>query len=695
MFNLKGRAFIDAIQSDIQNQPRWRANSAIAEAYYDSKQLPADIVELMAERGQPIIIVNLMNAAINGVLGNEAKTRRDVLVQSDDEEGAEVSEALNEKLNEAARVSLANRAIADAYARQIKAGIGWVEVRRNSDPFGDKYITEEIDWREMSWDWNAKRPDLKDARWVARERWYDQDQLLLMFPEHHEIIKRMFNDEDELNSLESLDDIHVDLLDASGVGDGYEINRSNWFNDDRKQVRVKQIYHRVYEKALVLIAADSVVKFDKSDQAQLQLLLSKQAKLQWADYAVMKCAWYVGNEAVYDGPSYYPHNELPWIPFWGYREGESRVPYGLAKLMMSAQDEYNFRRSVLTWILKARRIIMDDDATDMSKDQVREEAAKSDGVIILNSRRHNKESGSAFKIDTDLSVAGQQFQVMQDAKQLIQDVAGVYPAYLGQEGSGAKSGIAIASLVEQGSVTLSEINDNYSFGRQKVYELLLALIVEDIGEAEMSVVVNRNANLPTKRVVLNGRDKGNPQKITNSVSLTKSHVVLADIQSTPGYRAQSQERLSAATQSLPEGVQIALLPTMLDLMDLPNKQETIMAVKRQMNLPIDPNDLTEEELASYQEQQKEVAQMKQMEMEERQVILSLKKLELENMQAKTGKLNADSQLSGVRAGEILVDIRGKKQTQEFNDDDRSRNVMAEINQLFAQMPNVAQQATPN
>lgn len=117
---------------------------------------------------------------------------------------------------------------------------------------------------------------------------------------------------------------------------------------------------------------------------------------------------------------------------------------------MPAQDEVNLRRIKLTFLLQAKRVIMDKDATNMSRDQVLEQVERPDGYIELNPDRANKTSVSdAFKVEQDFNVAAQQFQVMQDSVKLIQDTMGVYAAFLGQ-GSTGQSGVAISNLVEQG-----------------------------------------------------------------------------------------------------------------------------------------------------------------------------------------------------------------------------------------------------
>lgn len=75
------------------------------------------------------------------------------------------------------------------------------------------------------------------------------------------------------------------------------------------------------------------------------------------------------------------------MPFWGFRKDKNGIPYGLVSRMISAQNSYNFRHLKITWLMQAKQIVMDDDATNMSREQVREEANRPDGVIVLNADR--------------------------------------------------------------------------------------------------------------------------------------------------------------------------------------------------------------------------------------------------------------------------------------------------------------------
>ena len=126
---------------EIQNQPAWRGRADKEMDYVDGNQLDAEVLQRQAALGMPPAIEPLIGPAIEAVLGLEAKTRTDWRVRPEDDEECDddLAEALSLKLKHAEIESRADRAVSDAYAAQCKAGLGWVEVAREHDPFKCPY----------------------------------------------------------------------------------------------------------------------------------------------------------------------------------------------------------------------------------------------------------------------------------------------------------------------------------------------------------------------------------------------------------------------------------------------------------------------------------------------------------------------------------------------------------------------------
>jgi DNA repair exonuclease SbcCD ATPase subunit len=268
---------------------------------------------------------------------------------------------------------------------------------------------------------------------------------------------------------------------------------------------------------------------------------------------------------------------------------------------------------------------------------------------------------------------------MQDAQKQIQDTAGVYSSFLGQQDGGATSGVAINSLVEQGATTLSEINDNYRYAKRLVGELITANIVHDLSkERDVKVLVGVNEHQKTKRIMLNTEqeDEFGYTRITNDVMRTKSHVVLADISSTPGYRAQVTDRLMQLVQGLPPEMQAAVIDIVIESTDLPKKKEILDRIRKATGQGMDPEDMSEEDKQAYQLQMEKKQQQEQLLMQQQQ-------LAIEEMTTKIEKLrNESAQLAAkTRQLEALTE----------HEDAKERQTEAKTQQIMVEMQNLTQE----
>lgn len=675
------------IVGDITLQPSWRAEADRAADYYDGKQYTPQEIAEMEERGQPVLIHNLIQPTINGVLGLEAKTRTDWKLLADDEQGLEVAEALNEKLLEAARITRTDRACADAYGAEVKVGLGWVEVTRDPDPFAYPYQVNYIHRREIWWDMHSQKPDLSDARWLMRKRQLDADEIAAAFPEHKALIEAVSNGWESLTGIlgeEETEAYSEELLSAYQTHTTTDIHESDWWDPERKRAWVTELWYRVWVKKPVLLYQNGdAVEYDEKNIRHVVDLARGRCTVEVRSFPKMRLAFFVGPHRLADLDSPHPHNKFPYVPFWGYREDRTGVPYGIIRSMMPAQDEINKRRSKLTWLLNAKLVIKDDDSVlDLSDDDIMERVLSGDGVISLNQHRKNRDANS-FRVMTDLGVAQQQFTVMQDSQKVIQDVAGVYSAFLGQEG-GAKSGVAIDSLIEQGTTTLAELNDNYRFARQLVGELLLAHIVQDIGQQETEVRINVNSPRPTRVVKLNERhEDGGVSVVRNSVTQTKTRVVLSDVQNTPGYRQQMAQGLMDMAASLPPEYSAALIDLIAELMDVPNREEVLKRIRQVSGMGINPEDMSDEERAAYEREQ-QIAQMaKDMELE-------AKKLELDDMAAKIREVNAKAAKMESLAPLEREKLAGEIQKLKVEIKEKATNIAQKRKELYTKISDQAE-----
>lgn len=587
---------LENILSDIRFQPRWREEANRATDYYDGNQLGQARLSRMDRLGIPPLVTNLVAPAINAVLGMEAKARTDWRVVQEDEAqpvAPEMLDALNAKLTEAERESRADRGCSDAYAAMVKSGLGWVEVARPLDPFEYPYRVQHVHRDEIFWDWRGKNMDTTDWRYLVRKRRYDIDELTAMMPEHKRLIELAVEDRFSTWQWDTRDMYTPDMARAIDQERITNIDASEWRDAERRRATLFEVWYRKWIRGVVMrLPNGRVMPYDPANIKHQAAVQVGVATLQEAAYTEVRMAIYLGPHRLYDVKSPYPYRYFPYVPFFCYREDKTGVPYGLIRAMFSPQDAVNSADARMHWMMTARRLVAHSDAIDTrvnSWSHVQQELSRPDAVILLDPNK----PGAKFEVQQDFQLNAQQFERRMQAAADIENAGGIYKAMLGKEGA-ATSGIAINSLVEQGSTVLAEPNDNYRFSRRQVGEMLFALVKEDIGKAETPVAIGTGRR--KKIVVLNQRLPDG--RIGNQISATPAKVVLSDVPSTPAFRAQQLMILSDTVKSLPPQMQALAAPMIVALTDVPDRDELVAQLKKAVGI----QDQTPEEEAAANEQ---------------------------------------------------------------------------------------------
>lgn len=630
---------------EVKRQPAWRKESDRCCDYYDGNQLDARTLEILEERGQPPLITNLIKPSIDTVLGMEAKSRSDWRVRAEDDgiTSPDASEALSLKLKHAETESRADRACSDAYSGEIKAGIGWVEVSREHDPFKYRYRVKSVHRREISWDWRSIEPDLSDAKYLIRRRWLDVDAAIAMMPEYANLLRYT------LGAWAGFDPIYpgsTGLQRAFDIERDTRIDHDDWRDTVRRRVCLYEIWYRKWVSGFVMtMPSGNVIEVDFNNAKHSTAILSGMVRVERRTFEKVRLAWYCGPHFLYDVPSPYKHGYFPYVPFFGHREDQTGTPYGLIRAMLSPQDEVNARKSKQLWLLNSRRVIADADAV-VDHNAARREAARADSYTILN---QNRKPTSQFKIEVGGDLAAQQFGAMQEAKQEIAEASGIHKSMMGQQ-SGATSGLAINSLVEQGLNTLAEINDNFRFARRMVGELLFSLMLEDMEGKQIPVEVGDGK---AKRVIVlnqlvQDQQSGEMVKI-NDTSRVRAKVVLDDIPSSPTFKLQQQQMMSEIAKSLPPELQAVLVPFLVAMSDMPNKTEIVDLLKQKLGMA------DEEAQAAAAKAQQAMAQ-KMQQMQDRLAVLEAadKAASIRFKNAQADKLEAETAQIGIAPAEYTT-----------------------------------------
>ena len=617
---------------EIQEQPAWRTTADIEADYYDGNQLDSETLEAMNDLGMAPIIENLTAPTIDAVLGLEAKTRLDWKIATNaDEDFSEVAEAMNYRMKQAESESMADRACSDSFAAQTKVGLGWVEVAREHNPFLYPYRVGYVPRNEIFWDFRGKRPDTLDWRYLVRKRWHDVDVIEKTFPDKADMLRLSCAGWSGMDPTMLIDGGRsTGLAMDYGRERGWTHEEQEWRDTFRKRLCLSEVWYRRWIRGHVLKTPDGrVIEFDSKNRDHIEAVAYDLVQVRSALYTKVRLAWFVGPHKLADMPTPYKHDKFPYVPFFGKREDMTGVPYGLIRGMKPLQDEINARNTKMIWLLAAKRVTMTEGVTKDSPATVRREAARPDAMHVLDPQK--LQQGGKFEVETDFQLNSQQYSALVDKRQALKNVAGVYASFEGNQ-KGAISGVAANTLVEQSTQTLAEIFDNYQFARRQVGDLLMSLIIEDIGDKPMEVKIDNEVN-GTKTVKLNVPDERG--LLTNDVQRARLKVALSDVPGTASYREQRFLRLTELTRSLPENLQALVIDFVMAASDDPQRGEIVKRLRKALNLgdqeaPKTPEE--EEAMKAAQLEQEQAAALQQRAVE----------LDLADKEAKVGKTNAEA-----------------------------------------------------
>ena len=577
------------ILDEIAQQPPWRAQADRQADYADGNQLDSALLAAMQRTGVPPAIENVIGPVIATLCGHEAKTRTDWRVTPDgDVGGQDVADALNFRLNQAERASRADEAMSEAFRSQVSVGIGWVEVARASDPFAFKFRCRAVHRNEIFWQMGRDR-DLADSSWLLRERFVRREQAAQAFPEHAALLAQVDQPDGFAQRAPFAEGGHsTGLLPGAHAARAWTTREGHWLRPESDELCLTELWYRRWVQGLVLRVRSTgrVVEFDENNALHVAALEQGAGQLQRAMLTRVRRSYWAGPHLLFDGPSPYPHGHFPYVPFWGWREDMTGVPFGVVRDMMFAQDNLNSTMAKLRWGMASVRVELTDDATPLNDDQLARTLSRPDAIVRLSADNMAR-PGARFEVKRDFPLSDQQFQLMQDARAAIERVSGVTSSMMGKTGT-ARSGLQEQTQLEQSQVAIAALMDNFRRARSQVGEMLMAMEIEDLGESEQTVVIEGDAINPPRSVTLNRPERDAAtglMYLSNDVQRTRLKVALEDVPTSSSFRAQQLAAMSEAVKALPPAAQQAAMPFMIDLMDLPRKAQFVEAVKKAQETP--------------------------------------------------------------------------------------------------------------
>ena len=646
------------IIAEIEEQPPWRAIADKEMDYADGNQLDSELLRRQAELGIPPAVEDMIGPALLSIQGYEAAVRTDWRVAPNgDPGGQDVADAINFKLNQAEREAKADRACSDAFRPQIACGIGWAEVSRESDPFRFPYRCAAIHRNEIHWDMRAREPDLSDARWLRRQRWMRPERAALAFPQHDAIIRAMGRSGGMWWTDES---ISPDGGTSTGLNNAWNdtrawtISEERWYNHTTEEVCIAEVWYRRWERVNVIRTPNGrVVEYDQNNPQHNLAVASGHVKVQPATVARVRRSYWIGQHRLYDGPTPYGHRHFPYVPFFGFREDATGIPYGYVRGMKYAQDSLNSGNSKLRWGMSVVRVERTKGAVAMSDAQLRRQVARSDADIVLDAD-HMRQPGARFDVHRDYQLTDQHYQMLQDNRATIERVSSVTAGFMGKQGT-ARSGLQEQTQVEQSNQSLGRIMDNFRASRTMMGELLMSMVIEDLGSEQSTIIIEGDAVTADRAVTINKPevdDTGHPY-LSNDLKRTRLKVALEDVPSSSGYRAQQLNALTEAIKPLPQEYLAAAIPFLTSLMDVPFKRDLVEAFRAVGETPT-PEQIEEQiqqAVAEALDRAGNEIKLREVELKERRADSEIKGLD-----AKAVQIGVQAAFSAMQAGAQIAQM---------------------------------------
>lgn len=382
--------------------------------YHDNKQLTSEELKALRKRGQPPYVDNRIKTKIDYLVGLEKQQRINPRALPRTPAHEADADAAGQALNYVADAENFDYKRSACWRNLLVEGACGIGVTVKQRVDGEWYVClKRISWDRMFWDPHSGELDFSDAGYLGTVQWLDYDEAVEIYSDNPD----------------ARDILDATLTGSPSLGDTYDDKPkwNVWADRKRRRVRVVAMWIKQGEDWFF-------AEFTKG--------------------GILKA-----------GPSPYLDDqgrsdcELVFQSAYVDRDNNR---FGLVREMISLQDAINKRNSKALHQLNTAQIVMTQDALDGANniEKVRREAARPDGVILLNPSSQGLKDRFEFNTRSDLAAG--QVTLLQEAKQSI-DLKGPNATQMGEKtsmGSSSASGKAILASQQGGMISLGDLLDN-------------------------------------------------------------------------------------------------------------------------------------------------------------------------------------------------------------------------------------------
>lgn len=167
-----------------KHSANWRTEAIKLYDFKAGHQWSAEDEAKLAEEGRPTVTFNRMGPYFDAVTGTEINNRQEIKYLPRTTGDSKKNEILTQAAKWALEGTDAQFEESDAFEDVLTCGMGWVATRMDYEDNADGMIAmEQVDPLEMYWPPEAKKRNLKDAKWLMRVKWLTEDEILERWPD--------------------------------------------------------------------------------------------------------------------------------------------------------------------------------------------------------------------------------------------------------------------------------------------------------------------------------------------------------------------------------------------------------------------------------------------------------------------------------------------------------------------------------
>lgn len=536
-------------------EEEWRKSNQQNFEYVDGDQWGENERYTIESRGQQATVINIVRPTLDMVCAVASQQQADIQVigreNSDENMATLLTGLLKHVLDNCHYDYQEKTGIRESYI----GGRSWFEVGIFTDERGKNLIkVDHIPWENVYLDPFSRKPDASDARFIIKAKWLDRDVVKSLFPEAEQMIDSVFED-----------DYHGQEYEAQQNSTG----RSEFYWDAKSnRVRVCECYYKIPERKKIKILNE-----DTGKEQEKEIIKDTLHYVIFADEVILQ-------GSATDHKANTPELDIdvfPLVPMYCNRDRKGR-PVGLVKSLIDIQDQVNKLESKFLWTLMSNRLIIEDGATE-EIEAIREEYQRPDGVVKLNSGGLSK-----IRVDDkyrDLSYMSNHLNFLLATEQRI---SGVNDSMLGLGGTNERSGIMQSTRISQGASMQTVNLENMFYARECIARVILKLIGKYYTDYRIMQITEPNGERVNYE--FNKKERSiNPETGEEMVNVLNKidNILYYDVilKRVAPFTNLKERQMQIFAEVLKTGTLPAEIAgkIMLELSDLPNKQDLIMQMQ--------------------------------------------------------------------------------------------------------------------